>query len=414
MTGKLRIIVSEPGYGNSTLSLQYAHDWCHRREKGQSYLKDVDILIRLPLGQLKVGEKVCAATKRLLLSKDVNLDKDDIESVIQSNASMILILDSFDEKLRGDNVDSDVTKSFSNSLFSKCKVVITTRYLPRYYSHSAKLIRLTGLDNKAQDEYVEKCLNKNNRLMIMRNLQKNPVIRDLCQVPLFFPILVQMSYDGTDFQNFKSITFFFEEMMKSLHNHKRKQDSNSQKFTSNENEHDKLGKLAYEALSGETRATWFEKEELRKRIGQSFYDQNVRVGILTEHKTNVTFHDKIFCEWYAARYIAKRLEKMKSEELTGIVQKKKPINVPYLYCFVCGLNSRAAGKLIEHMMKTEGGDKVAIMCSQELGDRPTSNGIMDIVKYLCSGTIKFERRQSERLQRCTAQILDIASKQGVC
>ena len=66
----------------------------------------------------------------------------------------------------------------------------------------------------------------------------------------------------------------------------------------------------------------WKKYELIERLGQEFYDQYIRVGILVEeqviddiyrsdsastdqYQREVRFYHKVFCEWYAAHHLAK-------------------------------------------------------------------------------------------------------------
>ncbi|PIK59342.1 hypothetical protein BSL78_03713 [Apostichopus japonicus] len=65
---KRKIIEGEPGYGKSTIGLQYLHDWCTKNPT--SPLKDVKILIYLQLRQLVGVKSIYTAIKNFIVPKD--------------------------------------------------------------------------------------------------------------------------------------------------------------------------------------------------------------------------------------------------------------------------------------------------------------------------------------------------------
>ncbi|KAJ8039598.1 hypothetical protein HOLleu_17371 [Holothuria leucospilota] len=80
-----KILEGEPGYGKSTLTLQFAFDWCNRTSK--SPIKDVEILILLRLRQFGGVKSIYRAIRQFILPRDSLLTEADIENIICSTPS---------------------------------------------------------------------------------------------------------------------------------------------------------------------------------------------------------------------------------------------------------------------------------------------------------------------------------------
>lgn len=421
-----RIVIGEAGYGKSTLTLQYAYDWCNNIK--QSYLKNVEILILLRLRQLGGVHSINTAIKRFLLPKESNLSESDIKSELENCSSVVFILDGFDEypdEAIGDT--SDVIRIIKSKLFKDCEVVLTTRYLPKFYEHTSKLLRLTGFDDKARDEYIRKAVvgsKADAATLIKRKLKENPVLNDLCEVPLFFVMFAHMSHENKELEAFNTVTSFFHYMIACFHGHMRNKmkDKNAKMYELFEKDHFELDKVAYEGLSKRQQIIW-KKNELRHRLGKDFYDQYVRLGILVEEEDylndtdppgnasldlrEVRFYHKLFCEWFAAFYLAERVEKLNSDQLVSLMKTMDPFDLQYCYRFACGLNNNAACKIIECLKRLNGGEKFAILCILEQGGKV--DDVLDTVKALCSERIVFRGDDNKLLQRSIVQLLEIAS-----
>ncbi|KAJ8050220.1 hypothetical protein HOLleu_03335 [Holothuria leucospilota] len=326
---------------------------------------------------------------------------------------------------------TDVMKMIMTPVFHLFEVVLTTRYLPKHYAPNTKRLRLTGFDDRARDEYIRKAVVGANVVAanrIKQRLHENPILEDLCQVPLFFVMFAHMSHENKDFQTFKTVTSFFEYMIKCFHSHMRNkmEDKNVQRYHMFEDHHSELDEVAFEGLSKRNQQIVWKKRELITKLGKAFYDQYIRIGILVEeeviddiygsdsastdkYQREVRFYHKVFCEWYAAHYLAKYAARM-PDKLSRVLRYMDPFDFQYCYRFACGLNNNAASGVIEYVKKRDGGDKFAILCILEQGDPD----ILDAVLSLCSEQINFSMDDNTLLQRSTIQLLEVASSHKPC
>ncbi|PIK41886.1 hypothetical protein BSL78_21260 [Apostichopus japonicus] len=152
-----KILEGEPGYGKSTLTLQLVYDWC----KGvpHSPLKQIKILILLRLRQLGGVNSIFEAVRRFILPGDSNL------------------------------------------------------LMMSFRSPQTDRARLTGFDDLARDKYIRKAVTGDDNEAvdeIKRKLQENPVLGDLCEVPLFFVMFAHITHENKELQTFHSVTGFFD------------------------------------------------------------------------------------------------------------------------------------------------------------------------------------------------------------
>ncbi|KAJ8019001.1 NACHT, LRR and PYD domains-containing protein 14 [Holothuria leucospilota] len=445
-----RIIEGEPGYGKSTLTLQLSYDWCNKIPL--SYLKDIDVLILLRLRQLGGVTSVYRAIKQFLLPKDSKLTESDIADIISECSSVLVILDGYDEYPDQDaKVDSDVISIITRIMFQQFEVILTTRssYLPKKYPPMTKRLKLTGFDDNARDQYIRKAVVGNNVAAaekIKQRLKENPVLGDLCQVPLVFVMFAHMSHESEQFQKFNSVTSFFRYMISCFHSHMKNkmEDENVEKYDLFETEHTELDKLAFEGLSRKDQQIVWSKHYMCERLGQDFYNQYVRIGILVEeevldisddpnavisehiqYKTEVRLYHKLFCEWYAAHHLSEyasrndiTFERWKSEYRNNVncqtdhyLKYLDPSDLQYVYRFSCGLNRIAADKIIRYLKTREDATKFAILCILEKSGKVED--VLEDVEELCSKTVKINNGDTLLLQRSTIQLLEIATTNKV-
>ncbi|KAJ8018960.1 NLR family CARD domain-containing protein 4 [Holothuria leucospilota] len=421
-----RIIEGEPGYGKSTLTLQLSYDWCNKIPL--SYLKDIDVLILLRLRQLGGVTSVYRAIKQFLLPKDSKLTESDIADIISECSSVLVILDGYDEYPDQDvYVDSDVISIIMRNMFQQFEVILTTRssYLPKKYPAMTKRVKLTGFDDDARDQYIKKAVVGDDVAAaekIKQRLKENPVLGDLCQVPLFFVMFAHMSHESAQFQKYNSVTSFFRYMISCFHSHMKNkmEDDNVTKCDLFETEHTELDKLAFEGLSRKDQQIVWNKHYMCERLGQDFYDQYVRIGILVEeevldisddpnaiisehiqYKTEVRFYHKLFCEWYAAHHLSAYASR---DDVT--FDPWEVSNLQYVYRFTCGLNRIAADKIIGYLKTRRDARKFAILCILEKSGRVED--VLKDVEDLCSDQVTISGGYSLLLQISTIQLLEIA------
>ncbi|KAJ8031733.1 NLR family CARD domain-containing protein 4 [Holothuria leucospilota] len=432
-----RILEGEPGYGKSTVTLQFAYDWCN--SKGTSALKDIEIMILLRLRQMGGVSSIYRAIKQFILPKDTLLKEEDIEKIMRNCPSAVVILDGFDEYPDQDiTSSSDVMNIIARQMFQDIEVVTTTRssFLPKKYPAITKRLRLTGFDDSARRYYIRKAVvgddDEERVNKVEELLQANPILSDLCQVPLLFAIFAHMTHESENFRKLNSVTSFFRYMISCFHSHMRNKmdDENVRKYELFESEHHDLDKAAFDALDGSSQKIIWDKHEFCQLIGQEFYDQYIRIGILVEeesvhiiddpgtpitqhvqYKTEVRFYHKLFCEWYAAHYLSSYLQKNSDVDLSEFLQYLDPFDVQYLYRFSCGLNADSAEKIITYLKNIEGGDKFAILCILEQTGKV--NHIKETIRELCFEGVIISGYDSLLLQRSSMQLLEIAARNDI-
>lgn len=427
------ILEGEPGYGKSTITLQLAYDWCNAVE--HSPLSEIKVLIFLRLRQLGGLLSIFQAIRRFILPMDSTLTAKDIKNLIEHSTSVVIVLDGYDEYPDQHRKDTDIYKIISKDIFRKVKVLITTRssYLPKYLAPQYFRVHLIGFKESARDQYIRKAVVGDDVVSaknINLKLQDNPILHDLCQVPLFFVMFAHITHENKNLQTFKSVTDFFQYMIACFHSHMRNkmEEDNVKIDTSSEANHTRLDSIAFKALAAEKQQIVWERRALRKTLGSSFYNYYVKVGILVEDEIlnpcqdlqrqrevekEVRFFHKIFCEWYAAHFLAKRLSTITVtfSSTSHLLANVDPFDLQYIYRFACGISEKASNKIINYLRKTEGWQKFAILCTLE--QTRETNDLQESITELVSERLAISRNDTKLLQRATLQILDFASKREV-
>lgn len=435
-----RILEGEPGYGKSTLMLQYAFDWCNSAL--ESPLKDVEILILLRLRQLGGVSSIYKAIKQFILPRDTVLTINDIRTILSQSKSTVVILDGYDEYPDRDDESSNINFIIKRQMFQKLEVILTTRSscLPKVYSPVTKRVKVTGFDDKARETYVLKAIrgkkeakeaDRKTYNKIRNRLQENPAIAYLCQAPLFFVMFAHMSFESDEIPRYESVTNFFQRIISCFHGHMRNkmQDENTEQFNLREEKHTLLDGIAFNSICGKTKKLVWQKEQLSKKLGTEFYDHYIRLGILIEEEIQqvnfninsndghipqaieVRFYHKLFCEWYAAHALAEKAARLDRRKLRKLLGHLDPIEFQYLYRFACGLNQQAAKKIISFLQGVMKGEKFAILCIlEQTGDICS---MTTHLSQLCSKEVTLRHEDSKFLQWSTSQLLQIASRHEI-
>lgn len=419
------IIEGFPGYGKSTLLLQIAYDWYH--QASGSPLDDVEILILLPLRNIGSMMSLFQAIKKLLLPIDTQLSESDIRNIVQSCSSVVILLDGYDEYPDKDSiVETDVQNIIEMNLLQECKVILTTRppHLPKNLSSNTKRLRLLGFDENSRLKYILKSVTKNqdDAQKIEERLKTFPILKDLCESPLFFAMFahVPIQTGKTKDVQFNSVTIYFRYIVTCFHTHMQNKTKGKKwraKYQQFESNHNSLNKVAFENLSKIEHEFVSGKEKLIEKFGKDFYEFYVRIGILREeevittsdrspvvqNKTEVRFYHRLFHEWYAAHFLASNIV---STENTKLLTKHPVAEFPDVYRFACGLDRGAANKIIKYLDNT-GSKNFKLLCLVER-DGEVDN-LIKILGKECAEDVCIRNDDNILKQKSTLQLIKIAS-----
>ncbi|XP_071850693.1 uncharacterized protein [Apostichopus japonicus] len=438
ISSKRILLEGDPGYGKTTFTLQAAYDWCNGSDS--SPLKDVAIFILLPLRLLGGISSVCQAVKLMLMPDESNLTEVDIMGILRNSPGTVLVFDGYDEYPDKDNIEvPQVMKIIAGNMFANFKVITCTRssYIPDNLDAETVYVRLTGFDDNARDEYIRKSVAGNDdeaARKINDLLTSNPVLSDICQVPLFCVMFVHISYEEESVVSFVSVsvTSFFRHILTCFYEHMWNKMGHARK----RNDcaiipvHPRLNKLLFDALTGKNQQIAWQKKTFKTNVGDGCYNELITTGILIEEDilkindkpgmaavpflqrtTVVRFYHKLFAEWYAANYLSRYAGSMFPFWLQKEFEKINPVDLQFVFRFACGLNKKASSRIIKYLKGIKDGQSFAILCFFEQVCEP--GDVVAMVADLCTGGVTFNSTDSRLLQRSTIQILDIAAKSNI-
>lgn len=422
------ILEGEPGFGKSILSLQLLYDWCNKIPT--SPLRNVQILIFLQLRQLGGGESISEAVKKFILPKDSDFSEDEIGIILQNCQSIFIILDGFDEYPDQENASSEIRSIIKGEMLQQASVLLTTRSkcIPKSYAPQSKRMRLDGFSNRDQKTYIQKAVvdDPARADSILRRLNENTVVSDLCQIPLFFAMFAHMTHEDEKFQEFRSVSTCFRYVIGCFHAHLRNK-TGEQTLPSFESDHKALDQVAYEALNGHSQQIVWNRDALVERMEEDCYHYYVQVGILVEeevldhshkfssvpsslvqYETKVRFFHKIVCEWYAAHHFVELI----SDDPSVVESTQMNLfDLQYLFRFACGFNRDAARHILSYVSEREDGERFKVLCFlEQTGDE---ENVLETITRICSSEVIFDGSDTKLLQRSTVQLLEMASSNNV-
>ncbi|XP_071820844.1 NLR family CARD domain-containing protein 4-like [Apostichopus japonicus] len=423
-----KIIEADPGYGKSTLASQFVYDWCTNNP--ESPLKDVEILIFLQLRQLEGVKSIYTAIKNSIVPEDEDMDEACIKEILKAyRKSVVMLFDSYDE-YPDKKTKTDIFSIIEMKMFQDILVIILTRTLnlPPNLHPETKRIRLTGFGVAERRNYVLKALADDVQLAdrIEIQLQRNPFLRDLYQVPLFSTMVAHIAHKWPEIEIFSTVTRFFTYVIACVHNHMKIKKDASTGVPAFETELAKLYRIAFDGLTQKNQQLAWENTYLVSELGQEFYDNYIKLGMLAQevvfdislcrYKTVARIWHKIICEFYASHHLVWILSEGASSVASSINVKEtlnsiNPLDHQYVYRFACGLNKSAADIIIKHLQETEEGRQFAILCMLEQEEK--SDQFMQSVKDLVSITINIFSFHAKLLQGSTIQVLEVASAKQI-
>ncbi|KAJ8021883.1 hypothetical protein HOLleu_39207 [Holothuria leucospilota] len=462
----LVILEGKPGVGKSFVACQIVYDWLKREQDSNS--KHNEILIFLPLRRLGGIKYFYQAVQKVALSHDFPITESEIEAILGRSPSVTVILDGYDEYPNKDKDEENIVyEVIELETLKNAQVILTTRtpFFPRRCARQIRQIKMSGFDNKAQDEYIRKAVSRKDldADSIKRFFNENSILNELGRIPLVFVKFAHMYHEPKQSQKLFAVTNFFRHVMSCFNCHminktSQEEEDNEKHFQVNflETEHEELNKVAFEALTYRNQQTKWEKEKLLEELTPDFYDQCVRTGILIEETissvtnipscgqtdrlsdaTMVKFYHKIFCEWFAAHHLANHIAILSSEPRNSglgmsycyedleknvndnfcsdpvqlFLEKVDPFELQYVYRFACGLNRDSAENIIKCLNRKRQTKSFAILCTLEKeGD---VKSIAESLRNLFSTDVFIRKTDSQLQQRTIIQLLEIASKSMV-
>ncbi|PIK42920.1 hypothetical protein BSL78_20223 [Apostichopus japonicus] len=150
------------------------------------------------------------------------------------------------------------------------------------------------------------------------------------------------------------------------------------------------------------RSSYYDEQPLDETdIGDSF------VGVV-----NVAIRRKFMREWFAAKYIVKKIVSLRDEELmtfskilAEIAQKRQFYNI---FQFACGIDDFAAAKILHIIIQDRDNQKLAVSCIMEI----RSNDVTERVTYLtniCKHSIEIAIEDDFYIQRKLRDFLKLVS-----
>lgn len=419
---KRRILIGEPGYGKSTIALQYTNDWL-QNTRG-TYLQKAEVLIFLRLGQMRDVSSIYEAIRKFALPKISTLKEKDVKTLLESSSGVLFILDSFDEYMKGKiDPDSDIMKIMKNEMLQKHEVIFTSGYLPKECPPEMDRFRLTGTDERIQDKYIRWIVANNdveevNR--IKKIIRENNVIAGMCQIPFFFVMYANMAHHDKAVPKFKTVTNFVRYIVNRFLKSSKKTREYIESNQSLMENHSKLDEIAFEGIFNKDRKITWGKMDLCNKLGVDLYNLYVDSGILIEEdintnpvtsgvrpahhrQTEVQFRHRIFCEWYAAHHLAIQVPKMGYPDLIEKLSKVSVCYDQYLYRFVCGVNHSVCKDIIKYVTKKQ--SSTTILCILELHGQV--DDVIDTVNDLCCREIEINKEQNKLQQEAIVQLLRV-------
>lgn len=391
------VLSSKAGYGKSTLALKFASDWTN--ECKQSPLGDVEIFILLRLKQFDGSVSIFKAIQKSLLSYNSGLGEGEVKKILCDSKSVVMVLEGFDKYVcKGKPGDDDVINILKGRMLPDFRVILTTTLSckPDFMDPTTAEVTLGGFDPDAQDKYISKALvtdDKGQFAKVRDHINDNSVLRELCKVPFIFALVLNLIQEEEEHEKLplwcNSVTGFFRYVIGSIYKRKKEKmrETDRIKYEKFKDNHNKLDKVSFEALTeGENVKQW-RKDYLEKQIGQALYDYYIAFEILieeevlvvdsspnastlslVERKTHTKFYHELFMQWFAAHYIAQNETKLlrgySDRHLNNLLDKK----LDSIFMFACGINKSVTRYIVYFLKKQhdrEGCDQLIKACRRE-------------------------------------------------
>lgn len=394
--------------GKSMMCLQFVYEWYNKSK--QSSMSKYKLLIFLRLRQLQGIQSLSEAIKQLLLPKDSKLTDEDITSIL-TQQSPFIIFDAYDEYPDHSDTEKTFVKDIlCNDCFINSPVITTTRYVPQFAKVDGT-IKIKGLGNSAQNDYIMKTLDCDHIEVerILKGIRRNSILSGLCETTLLFVLLTHTAHSLKDFSTLNSATNLFRACVKCFFDHLRNKgrDKNVKMFQDKfEVSHSSLDEFCFNSMTKwKNSNNMWTQIHMRKAIGEDLYQHYVDAGILIESGTvkNQTahFYHNLFCSWFASFHFLKE----KPHDILRFVSTQQDFHL-YLLRFTSGINS-AVGTQIVKVLKESNFTALATLCLLEIeGD--VSN-IKAKIKEFCEKDVVVDAASGMMMLLSQLHLCEIAS-----
>ena len=345
--GSRVLFEGRPGSGKSTLMEKISCDLAneHMKESHTDTNRKFVILIRLR--QLDTERN--PDESNLLCTAGFKLNEDEKQEFLsnfnqEDGKNIIFILDGFDEYPLGQEEENFVYKIIKRDKFPNSTVMVSSRPTATLVIrdiNDIKMVEVVGFSKENVFNYIGKAFKDNvpKCKSLEAHLTKHPKIMNMCYIPLYCFMLVQL-YRGqlNETQLPQTESEFYKHFTLSTYNHfveKKRQKDSTQKFKSfdklrEESVFEKICKFAYEETKKSNQV--FHEVDYDMIVVDSFF---APVGGGAEKKSHSFIH-LTFQEYLAAIYIAWYCDKPGEPERAKIVShygSNEAFNVVWQFLF---------------------------------------------------------------------------------
>ena len=310
------LIEGEPGIGKTTCCQKLAYDWSVECISSEACFPKVKMLLLLKCRDMKTADIEEAIDDQLLPLDAEEKEKENFFRFIRQNQSRILlVLDGLDEL--SETVYEGLLPLIQGRIFPSTYLMLTARHElgMKVRRECDTLLEVVGYTEEDADTYIEKYFRDHDdsslAKKLIKNLRKNPQLRELTANPLNTALLCLICEDAQGKLPYNKTMLYYEIVSCALMRNFQKKGIplvNADPIEVCSEQLNQLGELALEALVRDQ--LYFTTEKLRGHSTE-FLD----FGLLSREasaskirpKPSYAFTHKTFQEYFAAFHVAHEL-----------------------------------------------------------------------------------------------------------
>ncbi|CAH3037977.1 unnamed protein product, partial [Pocillopora meandrina] len=310
------LIEGEPGIGKTTCCQKLAYDWSVESISAEARFPKVKMLLLLKCRDMKTADIEEAIDDQLLPLDAEEKEKENFFRFIRQNQSRILlVLDGLDEL--SETVYEGLLPLIQGRIFPSTYLMLTARHElgMKVRRECDTLLEVVGYTEEDADTYIEKYFRDHDdpslAKKLIKNLRKNPQLRELTANPLNTALLCLIFEDAQGKLPYNKTMLYYEIVSCALMRNFQKKGIplvNADPIEVCSEQLNQLGELALEALVRDQ--LYFTTEKLRGHSTE-FLD----FGLLSREasaskirpKPSYAFTHKTFQEYFAAFHVAHEL-----------------------------------------------------------------------------------------------------------